>query len=256
MARISIKDVRLEFQLFRDKGLRFKEWLINFLTFKRNENVIKFDVLSGINLEFNVGDRAAIFGLNGAGKTTLMKLIAGIYHPTEGSVEVEGRLTPLLETGTGFNPELTGRENIIMNGAFFGQSRKKMEPLIENIIEFSGLREFIDSPIKYYSTGMVSRLAFTIATNIDPEILIVDEVFAAGDHEFIGRASAKMKSLFDESKIVLFVSHSVDLCRELCNRGVWISKGIVRMDGDIGEVVEAYLHSGEHLGQTESKAAV
>lgn len=238
---ISIKDLTLNFRLYHDKGQSLKEFFANILKRRGSSKYTEFCALKGVNLEVKHGDRLGIIGHNGAGKSTLLKAICGIYQAEQGHVEVKGRIAPLLEIGAGFNPELSGRENIYLNGAILGYSRAMLKEIEPEIIEFTGLAEFIDTPVKYYSTGMYMRLAFAIATAVHPDILILDELFAGGDAEFIDKALARMHEFIDRSSIMVFVSHQPDLLRKLCNRVIWIDHGNVVADGDPSEVIDRYL---------------
>lgn len=238
---ISIKNLTLNFRLYHDKGQSLKEFFAGILKRRGKEKYTEFCALKDINLEIAHGDRLGIIGHNGAGKSTLLKAICGIYYAEGGSVDVNGRIAPLLEIGAGFNPELSGRENIYLNGAILGYSRAKLKEIEPEIIEFTGLSEFIDTPVKYYSTGMYMRLAFAIATAVNPDILILDELFAGGDAEFIDKALARMHDFIDQSSIMVFVSHQPDLLRKLCNRVIWIDHGNIVADGEPNEVINRYL---------------
>lgn len=238
---ISIKDLNLNFRLYHDKGQSLKEFFAGLLRRRGKSKYTEFCALKNINLEIAHGDRIGIVGHNGAGKSTLLKTICGIYCATEGVVEVNGRIAPLLEIGAGFNIELSGRENIYLNGAILGYSKAMLKSIEPEIIEFTGLAEFIDTPVKYYSTGMYMRLAFAIATAVHPDILILDELFAGGDAEFIDKALARMHEFIDKSSIMVFVSHQPDLLRRLCNRVIWIDHGSIVADGEPDVVINNYL---------------
>lgn len=240
-AHIRFEDVSLRFRIYTDKGLSIKEAVINSLRRRRySEQVKEFWVLRDLNVEIRQGDRMGIIGNNGAGKSTILKLISKIYEPTEGKILTNGRIVPLIELGAGFNPELTGRENIYLNGAVLGYTKEEMAELEENIVEFAELEEFIDVPIKYYSTGMYARLAFTVATEIRPEILIIDEIFAGGDINFIDRAVKRINDLIDSAKIVIMVSHSLDLIKSICNRCLVIADHGIAFDGEVDEALQFY----------------
>lgn len=244
---IEFKDVSLRFRIYSDKGLSIKESIINRL--KRTsytDKVKEFWVLQQLNLSIKQGDRLGIIGNNGAGKSTLLKLISKIYEPTNGVINVEGRVVPLIELGAGFNAELTGRENIYLNGAVLGYTKEEMKSLEQNIIEFSELNEFIDIPIKYYSTGMYARLAFTVATEINPEILIIDEIFAGGDINFVDRAVKRINNLIDSAQIVIMVSHSLGLIRDMCNRCIVIADHGVAFDGNVEDAIKYYETTNGH----------
>ncbi|MBP2027139.1 lipopolysaccharide transport system ATP-binding protein [Acetoanaerobium pronyense] len=239
-ASIELKNVNLKFKLYSTKQMSLKEFLINKLNKKNYNKYKEFYALRDINLLFNEGERIGIIGNNGAGKSTLLKLISQIYYPESGFVKVEGSIAPLIELGAGFNQELTGRENIYLNGAILGYSEKQLKDMEEEIIDFSDLNEFIDTPVKYYSTGMYGRLAFTVATQIRPNILIVDEIFAGGDINFIDKARKRMDDIITESNIVIMVSHSLDLITKICDRVVVLEKGSVIYDGLPSEAIEFY----------------
>lgn len=238
---IEFQDVSLKFRVYTDKGMSLKEAFVNSLRRRKPEDFVKeFWVLENLNFRINQGDRLGIIGNNGAGKSTLLKLISKIYEPTKGRININGRVVPLIELGAGFNPELTGRENIYLNGAVLGYTKSEMAKLEQNIVSFAELEEFIDMPIKYYSTGMYARLAFTVATEINPEILIIDEIFAGGDINFVDRAVKRINNLIDSAKIVIMVSHSLDLIESMCNRCIVIANHGVAFDGDVQEALAFY----------------
>ncbi|MEI8133283.1 MAG: ABC transporter ATP-binding protein, partial [Leptolinea sp.] len=193
-----------------------------------------------INVNFQSGERVGIIGLNGAGKSTLLKTIAGIYPPHEGVIKISGLVTPMIELGAGFDMELSGLQNIYLNGAILGFSKDVMRNKEKEIVEFSELGDFINLPVKYYSSGMFSRLAFSIAVTSDPEILIVDEILAAGDAHFVQKATDRMQHLFRSSQIVLFVSHAIAQVATLCNRVVVMHHGEIVADGETAEMIELY----------------
>lgn len=240
-AQINLQNVSLKFRIYKNPTPAFKETFINLITRKeRTDDVIEFYALKNINLDFHGGSRVGIIGLNGAGKSTLLKTIAGIYPPHTGKISIRGAVTPMIELGAGFDFEQPGRENIYLNGAILGISRAEMKRRENTIIDFSELGDFIDMPVKYYSSGMSSRLAFSIAVMADPEILIVDEVLAAGDAHFVNKATDRMKYLFKSSQIVLFVSHSLGQVADLCNEVVVMHKGKVMARGETQEMLKFY----------------
>lgn len=192
-------------------------------------------------MEINHGDRLGIIGHNGAGKSSLLKILCKIYTPTSGTIDIKGKVAPLLEIGAGFNPELSGRENIYLNGTILGYNLKRLKEIEPDIINFSELEQFIDTPVKYYSTGMYMKLAFSIATATQPDILILDELFAGGDADFIKKAQARMKAMIEDSNIMVFVSHQMDLLLELCNRVIWVDHGNIIADGKPDEIINQYL---------------
>jgi ABC-type polysaccharide/polyol phosphate transport system ATPase subunit len=201
----------------------------------------EFDALKNINLELVPGDRLGILGLNGAGKSTLLKMIVGIYPPQAGQVSVRGKITPMIELGTGFDAELSGRENIYLNGTLIGRSYKQMKTLEEKIIEFSELGDKIDMPIKYYSSGMHARLAFSIGAIADPEILIMDEIFAAGDAQFVQKSLDRLHQMFDKAHILILVSHSERHILNICNKAIVLNKGELVKQGSTADCVDFYM---------------
>lgn len=238
---IKISDASLVFHLYSDPTPTLKETVVNRLLRRKRVNERKeFFALRDINLHFQGGDRVGVVGLNGAGKSTLLKMIVGIYPPHSGRVEVHGRVTPMIEIGTGFDVELSGLENIYLNGAILGYSPAEMQQRERQIIEFSELEDFIKMPVKYYSTGMYGRLAFSIATMTEPEILLVDEIFSAGDAHFVKKGTERMLHLFKSSQVVVFVSHNLEQVRQLCNRVVVLDHGRVVNQGEPDEMLKFY----------------
>lgn len=202
----------------------------------------EFWALKGVNLEINKGDIVGIIGHNGAGKSTLLKILTGITPPTEGEIIMRGRVASLLEVGTGFHPELTGRENIFLNGAILGMTKKEIARKFDEIVAFSGVEKFLDTPVKYYSSGMYVRLAFSVAAHMEPDILLVDEVLAVGDAEFQKKCLGKMEEVTkSEGRTILFVSHNMSAIQRLCPKTVWLEKGQVKESGNTEEVINHYL---------------
>jgi len=207
-----------------------------------------FWALQGVDLSINKGEIIGIIGSNGAGKSTLLKILTGITPPTEGEVVMRGRVASLLEVGTGFHPELTGRENIYLNGAILGMSRKEISQKFDNIVAFSGIEKFLDTPVRYYSSGMYVRLAFSVAAHMEPDILLVDEVLAVGDAEFQKKCLGKMEEVVKETgRTILFVSHNMAAVEKLCSKCVLIDGGKVKMVGKTKEVIDFYLHSRKEM---------
>ncbi len=239
---IVLDDVSLRFRLYHDKNISMKEKFANYAKRKSTPPPKDFWALHNVNLRIEHGERVGIVGHNGAGKSTLLKTICRIYEPTSGSLNVNGRIAPLLEIGAGFHPEISGRENIYLNGAILGYTKQQLSKIEQEVIEFTELQDFIDTPVKYYSTGMYMKLAFAIATSVHPEILILDELFAGGDAEFITRAEARMSKFVDSSSILVFVSHQDTLIRKLCNRVIWLDHGVVKADGPTDKILDAYLN--------------
>lgn len=242
-SKIKFSNVDLVFETYQSRGLTLKE-LFGTLFTKQAPSVksTKHKALDNVSIEINHGDRIGIVGKNGAGKSSFLKALCKIYEPTSGKIEVSGTIAPLLEIGAGFNPELSGRENIYLNGAILGNSIKELKLLEKSIIDFSGLEEFIDTPVKYYSTGMYLKLAFSIATAVKPDILVLDELFAGGDAEFVDKAKLRMKEFIEESSIMVFVSHQLELLEELCTRVIWVENGKIKEDGDPKTIIKHYLH--------------
>ena len=236
---IELKDVSLKFKLQREKTPSLKEVIIKFLT--RKVSYVDFYALKDINLKVKRGESVGIIGRNGAGKTTLLRVIAGIYKPTSGKVTVKGRIMPIIELGAGFDMELTGRENIFLNGLLLGMTRKEIEERYDEIVEFSGLGEFINSPMRTYSSGMKLRLGFSIATAIDPDIILIDEVFAVGDREFREKCVRRMREMMKKGATLLFVSHDMDAIKENCERVIWLEGGKIKKKGNSEEVLSCYI---------------
>ena len=237
-AVIVVDNVGMEFRLSKEKVDNLKEYVIKFL--KRQLSYKEFWALKNISFEVEKGDRWGIIGLNGAGKSTLLKIVSGVMKPTEGSIEIKGKIIPLLELGAGFDSSYTGKENIFLNGAMLGLSKEFLQEKYEEIVDFSEIRKFINVPLKNYSSGMKARLGFSIATTIKPEILILDEVLSVGDAKFRKKSENKIISLFNEGITVLFVSHSVKQVEKLCNKAMWLENGEIVMIGDAKEVCAAY----------------
>lgn len=234
---IQVIDVSKDFKLRYDKPNTLKERLV----FWKNRNVEIHHVLSNINLDIHKGETVALVGVNGSGKSTLLKLMTKIIYPTVGKISVNGKLTSLLELGAGFHPDFTGRENIYFNASIFGLTAAEIDARVSDIIEFSELGEFIDSPVRTYSSGMYMRLAFSVAINVDAEILLIDEILAVGDQHFQDKCFEKLTELKNSGKTIVIVSHSLDAIKKLCNRAVWIYEGKIKMDGSTEKVVEEYL---------------
>ncbi len=238
---IKVENVSMRFNLAKEKVDSLKEYLIKALKGKLQFD--EFWALNDVSFTVNKGDSVGLIGLNGSGKSTMLKVIARVLKPTKGSVSVTGMVAPLIELGAGFDFDLTGKENIYLNGALLGRSRKVMDEALEDIIEFSELRDFMDVPMKNYSSGMLSRLAFAIATAGKADILIVDEVLAVGDFRFQQKCMDRIRKMMDEGTTVLFVSHSIEQVEELCNKVVWLKSGHLHMQGDAREICEIYRQS-------------
>jgi lipopolysaccharide transport system ATP-binding protein len=202
-----------------------------------------FYALKNVDLELKEGDSLAVIGPNGAGKSTLLSLVAGLAWPDEGKVEVNGRVAALLELGSGFHPDLTGAENVILNAALLGFSRQRAREKFDEIVEFSGISDFIDQPMRTYSAGMAMRLAFSVATNVDPDILLIDEVLAVGDEAFRIKCIDKIRELKRAGRILICASHVMETLRDLCNRAIWLNHGQVVRQGDAAGLIQEYEHS-------------
>jgi len=216
----------------------------------------EFWALRDVNFEVKKGEVIGIIGKNGAGKSTLLKVLSQITKPTEGRIEINGRVASLLEVGTGFHPELTGRENVYLNGTILGMTRKEVAEKFDEIVAFSGVEKFIDTPVKHYSSGMYVRLAFAVAAHLEPEILIIDEVLAVGDAEFQKKCLGKMKDVAGEGRTVIFVSHNMAAVRELCDIGIYLEGGIVKKGGPISKLIDSYLNEDKILIKTENNTEI
>ena len=235
--RIIVNNVSKIFYVFMDKANSLKEKM---LFWKRNKRETR-EVLKDVSLTIKNGEAVALIGVNGSGKSTLLKLMTKIIYPTKGEIVTNGKLTSLLELGAGFHPDFSGRENIYFNASIFGLTKKQIDARLEEIIEFSELRDFIDNPVRTYSSGMFMRLAFAVAINVDADILLVDEILSVGDQHFQEKCLNKMKELKAQGKTMVFVTHSLGSARELCDRAVWLNKGRIQLDGDVNEVIDEYL---------------
>ncbi len=234
---ISVIDVKKSFKLFYEKPTTLKERLVFWNKKKSDEH----EVLKNINLNIKKGETVALIGTNGSGKSTLLKLMTKIIYPTTGKIITNGKLTSLLELGAGFHQDFTGRENIYFNAAIFGLTKKEIDERLEDIIEFSELGEFIDSPVRTYSSGMYMRLAFSVAINVEADILLIDEILAVGDQHFQDKCFEKLKELKNSNKTIVIVSHSLGAVKLLCDRAVWLFNGEVKMDGKTNDVIDEYL---------------
>lgn len=236
---IEVSDVTMQFRLNNDKILSLKEFVTTALRGKLQYN--KFTALEHISFELKRGQTLGLIGRNGAGKSTLLKIISGILKPTEGRVSCYGNVVPMLELGSGFDFDLTGRENVFLNGAILGYSDDFLKGKYDEIVEFSELGQFIEVPIRNYSSGMLARLAFSIATVVNPDILIVDEILSVGDVAFQEKSKKRMLHLMGGGTTVLFVSHSIEQIREMCDRAVWLDQGLIKMMGKVEDVCQAYI---------------
>ena len=235
---ITVDHVSMRFSLASEKIDSFKEYVIK--SIKRQLSYDEFWALKDVSFSINRGDALGLIGLNGSGKSTMLKVIAGVLKPTKGTVTVRGSVAPLIELGAGFDMDLTATENVYLNGALLGYSRQEMEKHYNNIVEFSELNDFMNVPVKNFSSGMISRLGFAIATIGTPDILIVDEVLSVGDFHFQEKCQNRIKNMLDKGTTLLFVSHSISQVESLCNKIVWLEKGNVKMFGDAKEIAEIY----------------
>lgn len=235
---LQVDHVSMKFNLSSQKVDNMKEYFIKMI--KKELMYQEFWALKDVNFEIQRGDRVGIMGMNGAGKSTLLKVIAGVLKPTEGSVRCFGKIAPLLELGAGFDRQYTGAENIYLYGAVLGYSREFIQKKYDDIVKFSELGRFIDVPVKNYSSGMKARLGFSIATVVEPEILILDEVLSVGDKRFRKKCEARIRSMFDKGVTVLFVSHSTDQVLRMCNKGILLEQGKLVAQGDVEEIVDLY----------------
>lgn len=237
-AMIEVSDVSMRFRMNTDRILSLKEFVTTALRGKLHYE--EFTALNHVSFSVRKGETLGLIGRNGAGKSTMLKVISGILKPTEGSVTCRGNIVPMLELGSGFDMELTGRENIFLNGAILGYDEEFLKEKYDEIVEFSELGQFIHVPIRNYSSGMMARLAFSVASVVNPEILIVDEILSVGDAAFQEKSRARMTEMMGGGTTVLFVSHSMEQVREMCSRVVWLEHGTVKMIGSTDEVCDLY----------------
>ncbi|MFR4981112.1 MAG: ABC transporter ATP-binding protein [Clostridium neonatale] len=238
MNMIEINKITMDFKVQKEQIQSLKEYLVNL--FKGKLTYESFRALTDVDIKIKKGEVVGIVGRNGAGKSTLLKIIAGVLTPTEGSVKINGVIAPMLELGAGFDQDLTARENIYLNGAILGYSKEFLESKYDEIVEFSELDGFIDQPVRTFSSGMMMRLAFSIATIVEPEILIVDEILSVGDAHFKAKSEERMKELMNGGTTVLMVSHALPQIRSLCNRVIWLEKGTVKMEGETKTICDEY----------------
>lgn len=235
---IKVENVSMHFRMDKNRTTSLKEWVVSFL--KGKQQYETFHALEDVSFDVKRGEIFGVVGRNGAGKSTLLKVVSGIYRPTKGKAVTAGRIAPMLELGSGFDPELSGRDNVFLNGAILGFSEEFLQSKYDEIVAFSELGDFIHQPIKTYSSGMMMRLAFSVATIVEPEILIVDEILAVGDASFQQKSRARMLELMQGGTTVLFVSHDMKQIREMCDRVLWLEQGTVKMVGETELVCNAY----------------
>lgn len=245
MSIVKMEDVNLIFKIWREKRIKdiFIKGSNKFNEFNQDGTV---HALKNMNICINEGDRLAIIGHNGAGKSTFLKTVAGIYPPTSGKLTVDGKISSMFELATGFEMESSGWDNIYLRGLMLGESPDGIKAKMREIAEFSELGDFLEMPVKYYSSGMFIRLAFSVSTSIKPDILLLDEVVAAGDAAFLAKASQRMKEMVEISKIMVLVTHGMDSAIEMCNRCIWMERGNIIMDGKPEEVTKEYINSMIH----------
>ena len=236
---IEVNDVTMRFRMNNDRIMSLKEFVTTAVRGKLEYN--EFIALDHVSFSVEQGETLGLIGRNGAGKSTMLKVISGILKPTEGTVRTEGSIVPMLELGSGFDMDLTGRENIFLNGAILGYSEAFLKEQYEKILDFSELGQFIDTPIRNYSSGMLARLAFSVASMVEPEILIVDEILSVGDAAFQAKSRARMMELMGGGTTVLFVSHNMEQIREMCDKVIWLEQGRVKMAGTAKMVCDAYV---------------
>ena len=236
---IDVDNVSMRFNLGIEKGFSLKQWFVDFGKHKKKKKN-EFWALKDVDFKINRGEVVGFIGANGAGKSTLLKVVAGVMKPTKGSVKAYGNICPMIELGAGFDSQLTARENIYLNGAVMGYSKALIDSKFEEIVEFSELRDFLDVPVQNFSSGMVARLAFSIATIVEPEILIVDEILSVGDIAFQAKSEAKMMEMISGGTTVLFVSHSINQIKKMCDRVLWVEHGVVQKIGG-KEVCDEYI---------------
>ena len=248
---IEVKNVSMKFNLGIEKNFSIKQFFVDlFDPKKKKKKKPEFWALNKVDFDVKSGEVIGFVGSNGAGKSTLLKVVAGVMKPTKGKVISYGNICPMIELGAGFDPDLTARENIYLNGAVMGYSKELIDSKFDEIVEFSELQEFLDVPVKNFSSGMTARLAFSIATIVDPEILIVDEILSVGDIAFQQKSENKMRSMIGGGTTVLYVSHSIESIRKLCDRVVWLEHGEVQMIDKTEKVIKKYL---EFMGVEDEK---
>lgn len=235
---IEVKNVYMKFNLMEERVDNLKEYIVRFFKGKLLYN--EFTALDNISFSINRGDVVGFIGLNGAGKSTLLKIVAGILKPTSGEVKIKGDIAPLIEVGAGFDPELTARENIFLNGAILGYDHKFLLKHFNSIIDFAELRQFVDVPVKNFSSGMYARLGFSIATEVKPDILIVDEVLAVGDYKFQEKCESRIENMIKKGTTVIMVSHSIETIKKMCNKVLWLENGKLKKIGNTKEICQQY----------------
>lgn len=235
---IEVEHVTMKFNLMEEKVDSLKEFIVKFI--KGNLFYNEFVALNDVSFTVNKGDVLGLIGLNGAGKSTMLKIIAGVLRQSSGKVKIHGNIAPLIEVGAGFDPELTARENVYLNGAILGHSKEFLEEHFQNIIDFAELQQFVDVPVKNFSSGMYARLGFAIATEVKPDILIVDEVLSVGDYQFQKKCEDRINQMIKLGTTVILVSHSLELIKSICNKVVWLEHGLVKSFGTVKKICREY----------------
>jgi ABC-2 type transport system ATP-binding protein len=248
---VRLEGVSVRYRMLQERVTTFKEYALRWL--RGRNSYAHFWALREVSLEIGAGEALGIIGANGAGKSTLLRVIAGILLPVEGQVQVSGKVAPILELGSVFDGELTGRENIYLNGAMLGFSRRMMDRRMDELIEFTGIGSFIDSPLRNYSDGMVARLAFAVATDVDAEVLLIDEILMVGDKDFQQKSSARMARFRESGTTLVVVSHDLSQIEKLCTRVVWLEHGRVREDGSPQAVISHYKQESAHALMDQSQ---
>ena len=234
-------NVTLDYRLYHDRAVTLRETMLNF--FNRKTRIEHFRALDDASFNIEPGESVAVIGSNGAGKSTTLKILAGIYRPTSGTSDSGGRIASLLDLGVGFHPDLTGEENLMLNGALLGLNRNEMKKLVPEIADFAQLERFMDTPVKYYSNGMFMRLGFSLATAVDPDILLIDEVLAVGDVGFQDKCYERICDFQEKGRTIIFVSHDLEAVSRLCRRAIWLHEGLIKMDGAVKDVLSGYLET-------------
>ncbi|WP_371164299.1 ABC transporter ATP-binding protein [Buchananella felis] len=237
MSVIVVEDVVKDFKLHNNSTL--KDRLVRMITRRTGDTTNQFRALDGVSFTVEAGDSIGLIGYNGSGKSTMLKLISGVMRPDQGKVRYKGRMAGLIEVGAGFHPDLTGRENVFLNGAILGMTKAQIEAAFDDIVAFSEIEKFIDTEVRFYSSGMFLRLAFAVAVHTDPDIFLVDEILAVGDEPFQRKCLDRIHELQDQNKSLVIVSHDLDLIKSLCNRGILLEQGRVKVDGTSAEAVDA-----------------
>jgi ABC-type polysaccharide/polyol phosphate transport system ATPase subunit len=237
-ARVSFENVVQHFRVIRERPDTLRETIVHL--FRNRTSYYDFEALKGVSFVVSDGESVGIVGRNGSGKSTILRIIAGVYRPTAGVAKVSGKIAPLIELGAGFHPDLTGRENIVLNGLLLGLSKQEIRNREEQIVEFAELGAFIDSPVKQYSTGMFMRLGFAIATEVDPDILLLDEILAVGDAAFQQKCLERISDFHRRGKTIFIVSHAPGNIRKFCQRALWIHDGVLRADGPADKIISRY----------------